>query len=142
MDPPYLYIISDETRYPDAEEMGPSPTASTRAEQLLNKREFDETIAAMPHIGGLLVAVAGAHHFNFSDRAFQGSLLRRLLGGTVLHHPGGLGPIDPERGYEIIAAYTTAFFESNLMGQRSRLLEGSVTPFPEAPLQTWTAEHN
>ena len=70
----------------------------------------------MRHIGGLLVAIAGAHHFNFSDRAFQGSLLRRLLGGTVMHRPGGLGPIDPERGYEIVAAYTTAFFESQSHG--------------------------
>jgi dienelactone hydrolase len=140
--PPYLYILCDQTRYPSVEEIAPSAPPNSRGEALLNKREFDETLAAMSHIGGFLVFVAGAHHFNLSDQAFQGSLLRRLLTGTVLHRPGGLGPIDPERGYEIVAAYTTAFFESSLKGQRSPLLDGTVAPFPEAPLQTWTAEPN
>lgn len=140
VEPPYLYILSDETRYPSAEEIAPSAPPNSRGEALLNKREFDVTIAAMRHIGGMLVTIAGAYHFNLSDGAFQSTLLRRLLAGTVMHRPGGLGPIDPKRGYEIVAAYTTAFFESSLMGQRSPLLDGTVAPFPEAPLQTWPAK--
>jgi hypothetical protein len=139
VEPPYLYVISEDTRYPTPDEIAPSAPDDARGEALLNKREFDEAIPAIRRVGGSFVAVSGANHFNLSERAFEGSLLRRLLTGVVLNRPGGLGPIDPRRGYEIVAAYSTAFFEANLMGQRSPLIDGSAAPFSEAPLQTWPA---
>jgi dienelactone hydrolase len=139
VEPPYMYMLSDETRYPTNEEIAPSAKPEDRFAWLLIKRDFDQPIANMRRTGGILVTVSGSHHFNFSDGAFGGSLFRRLLAGVVLHRPGGLGPIDPLKAFNAVAACTTAFFEIYLKGQSPSLLDSAVSPYPEVTLQKWTA---
>jgi dienelactone hydrolase len=139
VEPPYLNILSDDTRYPTDEEISPSAAPEVRFGWLLTKRDFDQPVANMQRAGGILVRVSGAKHFNFSDRAFDGSLLRRLLTGVVFHRPGGLGPINPLKGFNLIAACSRAFFEIHLKDKSSSLLDNAISLYPETDIQKWTA---
>ena len=134
--PPHLFMVGSDTLYPSAAEL-----ASSDPEQhfgaLLNKREYDQHIASMKQTGGLVLTIPSTDHFNFSDGNFQGTMLRRLLGGSLMHRPGGLGQIDPHRAYEIISAHALAFFETYLKNRPSPLLHPLNTPYPEAQLQAW-----
>ena len=134
--PPHLFMVGSDTLYPSAAEL-----ASSDPEQhfgaLLNKREYDQHIASMKQSGGLVLTIPSTDHFNFSDGNFQGTMLRRLLGGSLMHRPGGLGQIDPHRAYEIISAHALAFFETYLKNRPSPLLHPLNTPYPEAQLQAW-----
>ena len=134
--PPHLFMVGGDTLYPSAAELA-SPEPEQHFGALLNKREYDRHIASMRQAGGFVLTVPSTDHFNFSDGNFQGTMLRRLLAGSLMHRPGGLGLIDPHRAYGIISAYTLAFFETYLKNSPSPLLHPSNTPYPEVQLQAW-----
>lgn len=124
---PYLMIISSDTRMPTADELQ-APSPETRFSALLTKREFDQPIAAMARNGGYLLSVNGAKHANLTDAAFRCFLMRRMP----------LGPIDPNRAFEIMASYAVAFFQTYLLDNRSPLLDSAARAYAEAHLKAWT----
>jgi pimeloyl-ACP methyl ester carboxylesterase len=71
---------------------------------------------------GYIVLVPGAFHPNFSDMPLISPLVRPL---------GLVGPIDPRRGLQIVDAFSLAFFERELRGRPTRLLERPADRFPE-----------
>jgi predicted dienelactone hydrolase len=139
--PPHIFMLGGDTPYPSAEELD-SPEPEKHFEAVLNKREYDQHIASMRRVGGYVLMVPTTDHFNFSDGNFQGTMLRRLLAGSLMHRPGGLGPIDPLRAYGITSSYALAFFETYLKDRPSPLLDPSHAPFPEAQLQAWPDRRN
>ncbi len=73
------------------------------------------------------LSIKGAKHFNFSDLPLRWSPLARVL----LRQLGFIGSIQPERGLEISNAYLVAFFDRNLKGADSELLQGPSSAYPE-----------
>jgi dienelactone hydrolase len=136
--PPHMFVLGDDTPYPSAAELA-SPDLEVHYNALLNQREYDRHITGMRRDGGFVLAVYGTDHSNFSGGNFQGSMLRRLLAGSLMHRPGGLGTINPSRAYRITSGYTLAFFEQFLNGKPSPLLDPSSAPYPEAKLEAWPA---
>jgi hypothetical protein len=70
------------------------------------------------------LTLANSGHFNFSDNG----LIERGLGQPL---DKSLGAIDPTRAVAIIEAYLDAFFDTELGGAKSSLLEGPSADFPE-----------
>jgi hypothetical protein len=68
------------------------------------------------------VQVPGMFHQNFTDAPYW-SPLGRLLGIA--------GPIDVQRGFDIVNAYSLAFFDQHLEGRPAGLLGGPTTKYPE-----------
>lgn len=127
VDAPYLLIMSDETRMPADNEFSPSASPEQRNAAYLNKRDFEQPIAAMARHGGYLLTISGARHLNLTDDAFRCVLFRRMP----------LGAIDPNRAFRIVANYAVAFFQRYLQNQPSPLLESTAFEFNEAHLQVW-----
>lgn len=71
---------------------------------------------------GYLVLVSGMFHVNHSDAPYFSPLAKTIGFG---------GPIDGQRGLEILDAYSLAFFDKELKGQPSPLLDGTSSQFPE-----------
>ncbi|MGA6207230.1 alpha/beta hydrolase family protein [Nocardia testacea] len=95
-------------------------------------REITETIttqravfAASPPGHGYHVEIPGMFHMNFTDAPAWTPLAERL---------GLSGPIGGARGHEIVAAYTLAFFDRFLSGERPELLD-SAPPWREVRLE-------
>ena len=65
---------------------------------------------------GYHIEIPGMFHMNYTDAPAWTPLAERLAFS---------GPIGARRGHEIVAAYTVAFFERFLGGNRPALLEGS-----------------
>ncbi len=90
--------------------------------------DIDETQTTMRAVyqslpgDGYLVLVPGLYHVNFTDAPYF-SPLAPLLGIT--------GPLDATRGFDIINAYSIAFFDKELKGQPSVLLDGPSKQYPE-----------
>lgn len=127
IDAPYMLMLSDETRMPADNESSPSASPEQRNAAYLNKRDFEQPIAAMARHGGYLLTISGARHLNLMDDAFRCVLFRRMP----------LGAIDPNRAYWIVANYAVAFFQRYLQNQSSPLLESTPLEFNEAHLQVW-----
>ncbi|WP_188316863.1 alpha/beta hydrolase family protein [Solihabitans fulvus] len=72
---------------------------------------------------GHVWTVAGASHYNFTDRGVYFNLLR----SQVAH----LGPIDGARASAITNAYTRAFFDAYLRGRPAPPLTGESSTYPE-----------
>jgi predicted dienelactone hydrolase len=66
-------------------------------------------------------------HLNLTDVPYWIPLAQRL---------GLAGPLDRQRVFDIINAYSLAFFDTHLKGQPSPLLDGSATPYPEVMFET------
>ena len=71
---------------------------------------------------GHLLTMAGAEHFDFTDLPLLSPLTPAL---------GLSGEIDGRRALAIINAYSVAFFDRNLKGETSPLLEGPSPDYPE-----------
>jgi hypothetical protein len=81
---------------------------------------IDSTARAQATGGWYDVTLAKTNHGHFSDLPLFLALFRDP---TLL---------DGRRSHEIIAAYTVAFFDRYLKGQRAELLDGPSTLYPEA----------
>jgi hypothetical protein len=75
-----------------------------------------------PVRAGYYVSIAGMYHVNFTDAPYF----------TPLAQPMGLtGPIDAERGFTIINAYSLGFFDHQVHGRPAPLLDGPARGYPE-----------
>ena len=70
---------------------------------------------------GYFVSIPGMFHVNFTDAAYWSPLTSPL---------GLTGPVDGRHGYDIVNAYTTAFFDTSLRARPDPLLDG---PSPDQP---------
>lgn len=92
------------------------------------QEDIDETVTTMRTVyeskssDAYLVLVDGMFHANFSDLPFLTPLSSRL---------GMTGPINANRGHDIVNAYSLAFFNRYLKGQPAPLLDGPSAQFPE-----------
>jgi len=68
----------------------------------------------------------GMFHVNFTDAPFW-SPITSLLGLT--------GPVDGKRMFDIVNAYSVAFFDKYLRGRPEALLDGPAKEYPEVSLQ-------
>jgi hypothetical protein len=76
---------------------------------------------------GYFVRVPGMFHVNLTDVPYWSPLLSRL---------GVTGPIDRQRAYSIVNAYSLAFFDRHLKGQPRVLLKGPTEQYPEVLFET------
>jgi hypothetical protein len=76
---------------------------------------------------GYYVQVPGMFHVNFTDAPYWSPIARQL---------GFAGPIDPQRGFDIVNAYTLAFFDQHLEGRPAALLNGPSKQYPEVIFET------
>ncbi len=76
--------------------------------------------AALPG-DGYYIDMPTMFHINFTDAPYWSPILSQV---------GMTGPIDGQRGFDIVNAYSVAFFDKELRGKPSPLLEGQT--FPEA----------
>lgn len=76
---------------------------------------------------GYYVEIPRMFHLNFTDFPYW-SPITSLIGLA--------GPIDGQRGFDIINAYSLAFFNQQLKEQPSPLLGGPSSEFPEATFAT------
>ncbi|HEY7058742.1 MAG TPA: hypothetical protein VH458_19555 [Vicinamibacterales bacterium] len=97
------------------------------------QRDIDETRTTMRAVfdrlpgQGYIVLVPGMFHPNFSDFPLY-SPIGRWMGLT--------GPIDPQRGHEIVDAYTLAFFDRHVADRPAPLLDQRPSPYREAIFET------
>ena len=84
-------------------------------------REIDETLTTQRNVfaesrpgHGYYVEIPGMFHVNFTDAPIWTPLAQRLALS---------GPIGGTRGHEIVAAYSVAFFDRVLTGNRASLLD-------------------
>jgi len=71
---------------------------------------------------GYYVSIQGMFHVNFTDAPYF-TPLGPLLGFT--------GPINAQRGFDIVNAYSLAFFDQYLEGRPAALLDGPSKQYPE-----------
>ena len=71
---------------------------------------------------GYYVEIPKMFHLNFTDAPYW-SPVTSLIGLT--------GPINGQRGFDIVNAYTLAFFDKELKGQTSLLLDETSDKYPE-----------
>jgi hypothetical protein len=74
---------------------------------------------------GYYVQVPGMFHVNFTDAP---------IFSPLAHQIGFTGPIDGQRGHDIINAYSLAFFDQFLEDRHSALLDGPSKQYPEVTL--------
>lgn len=71
---------------------------------------------------GYYLQIPGMFHINFTDIPYWSPILTQL---------GMTGPINAQRGFDIVNSYSLAFFDKELKGQPSSLLNGQSTQYPE-----------
>jgi predicted dienelactone hydrolase len=71
---------------------------------------------------GYYVQIPGMFHINFTDAPYWSPLEAPL---------GLVGPIDAQRGFDIVNAYSLAFFDRHLKGSAPPLLEASPKKYPQ-----------
>jgi pimeloyl-ACP methyl ester carboxylesterase len=71
---------------------------------------------------GYYVSVSGMFHANFTDAPYFTPLAPLL---------GFAGPMNAQRGFDIINAYSLAFFDQHLEGHWVALLDGPAKQYPE-----------
>lgn len=90
--------------------------------------DIDETQTTMRAVyeslpgNGYLVLVPGMFHVNFTDAPYFSPLASEV---------GLTGPIDAQRGHEIINAYSLAFFDQFLEDRPAALLDGPSKLYPD-----------
>lgn len=78
------------------------------------------------------LSIKGTKHFDFSDLPLRLS----PPGRSLFRWLGIIGSIQPKRGLEISNAYLVDFFNQELKGIHSILLQGASSAFPEVRLQS------
>jgi Platelet-activating factor acetylhydrolase, isoform II len=71
---------------------------------------------------GYYVQVPGMFHVNFTDTPYFSPLAPQL---------GFAGPINAQRGFDIVNAYSLAFFDQHLEGRPAMLLDDPAKQYPE-----------
>ena len=71
---------------------------------------------------GYYVEIPKMFHVNFTDLPYWLPLAPQL---------GLTGPIDGQRGFDIVNAYSIAFFDKELKCQLAALLDGPAEHYPE-----------
>ncbi len=95
--------------------------------------DIDETQTTMRAVydslpgDGYFVRVPGMFHVNFSDAPYFSPIMSQI---------GLTGPIDGQRGQDIVNAYSLAFFDKHLKGQPETLLDGPTKQYPEVLFDT------
>ena len=121
---PHLHFAADpETACKDDDEF--CPVWHDRAHEQW-RQQLDERGEAGGD--GYRVEIAGTRHENFGDVSVAHDLAR--FGGSV-------GPADGIRVLEIIARYSTAFFDRHLKGEGGDLLDEEPSSFEEATFDRW-----
>jgi hypothetical protein len=83
--------------------------------------------AKSPPGHGYFVQVPGMFHPNFTDAPYY----------SLLAYQMGLGgPIDAQRGFDIVNGYSVAFFDRELQGHPTALLGGPTRQYPEVTFET------
>jgi predicted dienelactone hydrolase len=80
---------------------------------------------------GYFVEIPKMFHVNFTDLPYWSPLTTQF---------GLTGPIDRWRGFDLVNAYSVAFFDSSLKNQPSSLLNGPSNRYPEVNLTTRQAK--
>jgi predicted dienelactone hydrolase len=78
------------------------------------------------HGDGYYLQIPNMFHLNLTDFPYWSPLTAPL---------GMTGPIDAQRVFDIINAYSLAFFDRHLRGLPAPLLEEGVSPYPEAQFE-------
>jgi pimeloyl-ACP methyl ester carboxylesterase len=76
---------------------------------------------------GYYVETPKMFHLNFTDALYWSPITSPL---------GLTGPIDGQRGFDIVNAYSLAFFDKQLKGQPASLLDGPSKAYPEVNFET------
>jgi hypothetical protein len=66
-------------------------------------------------------------NYNFTDTPYFSPLAPQL---------GFAGPIDAQRAYNIVNAYSLAFFDQHLEGRPAALLDGPAKQYPKVFFET------
>jgi len=90
----------------------------------VNRENFAIVEEALRRHGGYCMTIAGASHWNFSDRP---------LYSPLRSHTGG-GDIDAARGHRIIADAALAFFTESLHRRDGLLVADAMRRYPEVAL--------
>ncbi|HEV2273625.1 MAG TPA: hypothetical protein VGR96_05635 [Acidobacteriaceae bacterium] len=118
LDKPFMFIEEDFQGYTPEEMARLSPADRINAEM----NESDT--AAFEKYGGYRIYLQGSTHVSFTDKVLF-SPLKAL---------SGRGTIRPRREVFIVRAYALAFFDQVLKEEKSQLLSGEKSSFPEARL--------
>jgi predicted dienelactone hydrolase len=76
---------------------------------------------------GYFVEIPKIFHLNFTDFPYYSPITSQI---------GLTGPIDSQRGFDIVNAYSVAFFDKHLKSQPSPLLNGPSKQYPEVNFKT------
>lgn len=76
---------------------------------------------------GYFVRIPGTFHFNFTDIPIWTPLAPQL---------GLAGPINAQRAYDMVNAYSLAFFDRHLLSRPAKLPDGQAGQYPEATLES------
>jgi hypothetical protein len=104
------------------------PASSMRLESW-SEADIAQTLTTMQAVfnkestgNGYYVSIPGMFHVNFTDAPYF----------TPLAYQIGLsGPINAQRGFDIVNAYSLAFFDQHLEGHSAALLNGPAKQYPE-----------
>lgn len=121
---PSMWITRDATSMRlERQRAGGWPEVEIQAHQTSMRAVYEGLSGA-----GYFVSVPGMFHSNFTDIP-SWTPIASLLGVS--------GPIDSQRGHDIVNAYSLAFFDRHLRGRPSGLLEPrSAGPYPEVKLES------
>jgi hypothetical protein len=96
------------------------------------EKDIEQTLSTMQAVyskarpgGSYAISISGMFHLNFTDAPYYSPFASRL---------GLTGPIDGQRGFEIVNAYSLAFFDESLKDRPSSLLAGMSKQYHEAKL--------
>jgi hypothetical protein len=94
-----------------------------------SEKDIRQTLSTMQAVytrskpgGSYYVSVLGMFHLNFTDTPYYSPFASQL---------GATGPIDGQRGFDIVNAYSLAFFDSSLKDRQSPLLTGFSKQYSE-----------
>lgn len=97
------------------------------------EKDIQETLSTMQAVydkarpgSSYFVSISGMFHLNFTDAPYYSPFTSLL---------GLIGPINGQRGFDIVNAYTLAFFNKSLRGQPSPLLRELSQRYPEVNIQ-------
>lgn len=76
---------------------------------------------------GYFVQVPGMFHIDFTDLDLLSPMFPTI---------GFTGPIGSQRAHDIVNAYSLAFFDKHLKGEREALLDGPAAHYPEVIFET------
>ncbi|NUP47886.1 MAG: acetylhydrolase, partial [Catenulispora sp.] len=102
-------------------------------------REDDPDVAGFwPHLTGWrrYAHLEGAEHTCFSDAESLIPQISTIVGMSEQDVESYIGTLDPAEGLHIQQAYPLAFFEEQLRGRHSRLLDGPSPAFPDVKFES------